>query len=108
MFNGLLFLNPKSQAQVYLLAGLGWSWAHATCDPTVMACPALLDAHYSYFGGQLGGAWRSGCPAFSLSTSTCADSYAVARTNLPMRSRNSPMRRDARRTLRAGRYSQAG
>ena len=56
MFNGLLFINPRSRAQVYLLAGLGWSWAHATCDQASMGCPAgLLDSHYRYFGGQLGG-----------------------------------------------------
>jgi opacity protein-like surface antigen len=56
MFNALLYLNPKSRAQVYLLAGLGWSWAHTRCDEAMTSCPgAPLDAHYSYFGGQLGG-----------------------------------------------------
>jgi len=42
--NGLFFLNPQSRAQVYLLAGFGWSWAH------------LPDTgqDYDYFGGQGG------------------------------------------------------
>lgn len=53
-FNGLLFLNPKDRAQVYLLAGFGWAWAHSTNDPT--ADPALGNNSYSYsyFGGQAG------------------------------------------------------
>jgi Outer membrane protein beta-barrel domain len=50
MLNGLFFLNPRSHAQVYLLAGFGWSGAHVTCD----ACATPLDAHYNYFGGQVG------------------------------------------------------
>ncbi len=46
--NGLLFLNPRSRAQVYLLAGFGWSGAHVTND-------ALgTDANYGYFGAQAG------------------------------------------------------
>jgi hypothetical protein len=48
--NGLVFLNPRSRAQVYLLAGFGWSGAHVTCD----SCQLPLDRHYTYFGGQLG------------------------------------------------------
>ena len=48
-FNGLLFLNPRSHVQLFLLAGFGWSGAHVTKDAT------SLDAHYGYFGGQLGG-----------------------------------------------------
>jgi len=55
-FNGLLYLNPLSPAQVYLLAGFGWSGAHVTsCDPASSACPGgNVDEQYSYFGGQLG------------------------------------------------------
>ena len=53
-FNGLLFLNPRSHAQIYLLAGFGWSWAHASCDPNAMSCSQALDAHYTYFGAQAG------------------------------------------------------
>ncbi len=45
--NGLLFLNPRSRAQLYLLAGFGWSGAHVSA--------ASLDQHYGYFGGQVGG-----------------------------------------------------
>jgi Outer membrane protein beta-barrel domain len=46
--NGLFFLNPKSRAQVYLLAGFGWSWAHVSAD-------SLGDSYdYDYFGGQGG------------------------------------------------------
>jgi opacity protein-like surface antigen len=54
--NGLVFLNPRSPAQIYLLAGFGWSGAHVTCDESVTAClgNTNLDTHYSYFGGQLG------------------------------------------------------
>jgi opacity protein-like surface antigen len=56
--NGLLFLNPRSRAQVYLLAGIGWSWAHVSCDPTDDNCSSASappsDAHYTYFGGQAG------------------------------------------------------
>jgi hypothetical protein len=48
--NGLWFLNPRSHAQLYLLAGFGWSGAHVTCD----SCSTPLDNHYNYFGGQVG------------------------------------------------------
>jgi opacity protein-like surface antigen len=48
--NGLWFLNPRSHAQLYLLAGFGWSGAHVTCD----TCATSIDNHYNYFGGQLG------------------------------------------------------
>jgi hypothetical protein len=46
--NALVFLNPRSRAQVYLLAGFGWSWAHAMDDLQGVAYD------YSYFGGQGG------------------------------------------------------
>jgi outer membrane protein with beta-barrel domain len=48
--NGLVFLNPRSRAQIYLLAGFGWSGAHVTCD----RCMTAVDGQYSYFGGQIG------------------------------------------------------
>jgi hypothetical protein len=57
-FNALLFVNPRSRAQFYLLAGFGWSWAHSVCDiSTGAACPGgqSVDANYTYFGGQGGG-----------------------------------------------------
>jgi opacity protein-like surface antigen len=47
-FNALLFLNPRSRVQLYLLAGFGWSAAHVTNNTS-------LDDHYGYFGGQAGG-----------------------------------------------------
>jgi|CZKU01.1.fsa_nt_gi opacity protein-like surface antigen len=47
-FNGLFFLNPKSRAQLYLLAGFGLSGAHVTSDS------GSVDQHYTYFGGQIG------------------------------------------------------
>jgi opacity protein-like surface antigen len=47
-FNGLFFLNPRSRAQVYLLAGFGWSAAHVTWDS------GAPTNDYSYFGGQAG------------------------------------------------------
>jgi len=50
--NALMFLNPKSRAQIYMLAGVGWSGAHVTNDPAVTNNP--LDAQYNYFGGQFG------------------------------------------------------
>jgi hypothetical protein len=50
MLNGLVFLNPRSHGQIYLIAGFGWSGAHVTCD----GCTAPVDAHYDYFGGQVG------------------------------------------------------
>jgi hypothetical protein len=48
--NALLFLNPRSHAQIYLLAGVGWSGAHVTCDD----CATQVDNHYDYFGAQGG------------------------------------------------------
>jgi hypothetical protein len=47
-FNGLVFLNPRSRAQVYLLAGFGFSGAHVDDSATGQAL------NYSYFGGQAG------------------------------------------------------
>jgi opacity protein-like surface antigen len=44
--NGLLFVNPRSRAQLYLLAGFGGSGAHVTSGS--------IDQHYGYFGGQIG------------------------------------------------------
>jgi hypothetical protein len=57
--NGLIFVNPKSKAQVYFLAGLGWSGARAI-DDTSGYDRATYD--YGYFGGQAGVGleWRIG------------------------------------------------
>jgi hypothetical protein len=49
--NALVFLNPRSKVQVYLLAGVGWSSADVWNDSS----PAATQATYSYFGGQAGG-----------------------------------------------------
>jgi hypothetical protein len=48
--NGLVFLNPRSRAQLYLLAGFGWSAANVQND----APTGPPNANYSYFGGQAG------------------------------------------------------
>jgi Outer membrane protein beta-barrel domain len=45
--NGLFFLNPRSRAQVYLLAGFGWSWADIDSGP-------YNGQVWDYFGGQGG------------------------------------------------------
>ena len=52
-FNGLVFLNPKSVAQVYLLGGFGWSGAHVQSRDYVYTTN-YIDDHYTYFGGQAG------------------------------------------------------
>ncbi len=49
--NGLVFLNPRSRAQVYLLAGFGWSGAHVVDDSQGYTANTF---DYSYFGGQGG------------------------------------------------------
>jgi hypothetical protein len=49
--NGLAYLNPRSRAQVYLLAGFGWSGAHVT-DDSLGYVTHTND--YAYFGGQGG------------------------------------------------------
>ena len=53
-FNGLLFLNPRSRAQIYLLAGFGWSWANSQNDPNDPTVSTPYSNNYSYFGGQAG------------------------------------------------------
>jgi opacity protein-like surface antigen len=52
--NGLLFVNPRSRAQAYFLAGLGGSTAHVSCDPSNGCEGGAFDAQYGYFGGQIG------------------------------------------------------
>jgi len=49
--NGMFFLNPKSRAQLYLLAGFGWASAHVT-DDSLGYVSHTMD--YDYFGGQGG------------------------------------------------------
>ena len=50
-FNGLIFVNPKSVAQFYLLAGFGWSGANAVDDTSGYD---RAEYHYGYFGAQGG------------------------------------------------------
>lgn len=45
--NGLVFLNPKSKTQVYLLGGFGWSGARAVDDRLGYD---KVEYHYGYFG----------------------------------------------------------
>lgn len=49
--NGLIFLNPKSITQFYLLGGFGWSGAHATDDRDGYD---RAEYSYGYFGVQAG------------------------------------------------------
>jgi len=58
--NGLLFLNPRSRAQIYLLGGFGWSIANVTND-TYQSTSQFQEpvglgesVSYHYFGGQAG------------------------------------------------------
>ncbi len=48
-FNGLIYLNPKSKTQVYLLGGFGWSGAKAVDDRG-----DDQTYRYGYFGAQAG------------------------------------------------------
>lgn len=50
-FNGLLFVNPKNKAQVYFLAGFGWSGARAVDDRNGFDS---VEYKYGYFGAQAG------------------------------------------------------
>ena len=52
--NGLLFINPRSRAQAYIVAGLGLSTVHVSCDPSAGCGGGAFDAQYGYFGGQAG------------------------------------------------------
>jgi hypothetical protein len=102
--NGLIFLNPRSRAQLYLLAGFGWSWAHSVCDPSEGAtCPGasgqtVTDTSYSYFGGQLGAglevrlsrtlAFNVDIKGFMRSRTDHASQYAPEFTNAQGQSTN--------------------
>jgi opacity protein-like surface antigen len=56
--SGLLFLNPRSRAQIYLLGGFGWSIANVTNDVNSPYGPLAnmnqAGDSYHYFGGQAG------------------------------------------------------
>ncbi len=47
--NGLVFVNPKSRAQVYFVGGVNWSSAQVRLDYS-----AMDRTEYTYFGGQVG------------------------------------------------------
>lgn len=51
-FNGIVFLNPKSKTQVYLVGGFGWSGARAVDDRSGYN---ETEYRYDYFGVQGGG-----------------------------------------------------
>ncbi len=54
--SALLFLNPRSRAQVYLLGGFGWSIANVTNDNYNSFGPVAGGGSdtFHYFGGQAG------------------------------------------------------
>jgi opacity protein-like surface antigen len=53
--NGLFFLNPRSRAQIYLLAGFGVSGASVNVpSPGSSIFGDTGTQHYDYFGGQIG------------------------------------------------------
>lgn len=52
--NGILFLNPKSRAQFYLLGGIGVSSARVSAEDSYYPTYASYDRKYTYFGGQGG------------------------------------------------------
>lgn len=56
-FDGILFLNPRSRSQLYIVGGFGW--ASAAVDPNCGRTQAYGNGcqpggNFSYFGGQLG------------------------------------------------------
>ena len=48
--NALVFLNPRSRVQLYLLAGLGGAWAHVADTSDY----SFQQYDYTYFGGDAG------------------------------------------------------
>jgi hypothetical protein len=52
--NALVFVNPRSRVQLYLLAGLFGSWANVTQDGNSPGNPNADQVSYTYFGGQAG------------------------------------------------------
>ena len=55
--NAMLFVNPKSRLQFYMVAGFGWSGARVSDDSSGYERAAQS---YGYFGGQVGAGleWR--------------------------------------------------
>ena len=52
--NSLIFVNPKSRAQFYFLAGFGWQGARVTRDTQALDSMGSYENNYSYFGMQGG------------------------------------------------------
>jgi hypothetical protein len=57
--NGILYFNPRSRSQFYVIGGVNWSRATVRSDdPSPMLAAAIdgngFSADYKYFGGQLG------------------------------------------------------
>jgi opacity protein-like surface antigen len=57
--NGILYFNPRSRSQFYVIGGVNWSRATVRSDEaSPLLTPAVdgngFSADYKYFGGQLG------------------------------------------------------
>lgn len=52
--NGIVFLNPRSATQVYLIGGAVWSGADVSVGNGYGFYSPRYTTHYSYFGGQAG------------------------------------------------------
>lgn len=88
--NGLFFLNPRDELQVYALAGVGASFAVADTKWRYPPGTRFIDyttENYIYFGGQLGAGveWRVG-RHFALNT----DLRAFIRSRVDDYSRSLP------------------
>lgn len=53
--NGLVFVNPQSRVQAYLVGGVGFSGAHVDCNAPSLTCPAGTSVDYDYVGAEVGG-----------------------------------------------------
>ena len=57
--NAMVFVNPRSRVQFYLLAGLGGAWANVAYNSGGLSSgtwdPGYPTTSYTYFGGQAGG-----------------------------------------------------
>jgi hypothetical protein len=86
--NGLLFLNPRSRAQFYILAGFGWSGANVSGGSTNGSYGSGSGGgQYTYFGGQLGGGLELRlCRALALN----ADVRGFIRTRVDSAAQSQP------------------
>lgn len=91
--NGILYLNPMSRFQVYMLAGVGFSSAHVEYNTPH---GALSNADYGYLGGDAGlgfELWLS--PHLAVN----ADVRGLLRTRVDSGAQNNP---EFRRTTASG------